>query len=115
MNDIKLRVARPSDAAELLALYAPYVEDTAISFETVVPSLEEFTERMVHKLPRYPYIVAEKDGELLGYMPTSARLSGALRICGRRRRQYICGATAAKWASAKCCTPRLRALPVLRA
>lgn len=40
MNDIKLRVARPSDAAELLALYAPYVEDTAISFETVVPSLE---------------------------------------------------------------------------
>ena len=67
MNDIKLRVARPSDAAELLALYAPYVEDTAISFETVVPSLEEFTERMVHKLPRYPYIVAEKDGELLGY------------------------------------------------
>ena len=67
MNDIKLRVARPSDAAELLALYAPYVEDTAISFETVVPSLEEFTERMVHKLPRYPYIVAEKGGELLGY------------------------------------------------
>ena len=67
MNDIKLRVARPSDAAELLALYAPYVEDTAISFETVVPSLEEFTERMVYKLPRYPYIVAEKDGELLGY------------------------------------------------
>ena len=110
MNDIKLRVARPSDAAELLALYAPYVEDTAISFETVVPSLEEFTERMVHKLPRYPYIVAEKGGE-----PTSARLSGALRICGRRRRRYICGATAAKWASAKCCTPRLRALPVLRA
>lgn len=55
MNDIKLRVARPSDAAELLALYAPYVEDTAISFETVVPRLEEFTERMVHKLPRYPY------------------------------------------------------------
>ena len=56
MNDIKLRVARPSDAAELLALYAPYVEDTAISFETVVPSLEEFTERMVYKLTRYPYI-----------------------------------------------------------
>ena len=64
MNDIKLRVARISDAAELLALYAPYVEETAISFETAVPSLDEFTSRMVHKLPRYPYIVAEKDGEL---------------------------------------------------
>ena len=31
MNDIRLRAARPSDAAGLLAIYAPYVEDTAIS------------------------------------------------------------------------------------
>ena len=67
MNDIKLRVARPSDAAELLALYAPYVEETAISFETEVPSLEEFTQRMIKRLPQYPYIVAQSGGELLGY------------------------------------------------
>ncbi len=67
MENVRLRTARPSDAAGLLALYAPYVEDTAISFETVVPSLEEFTQRMVNKLPRYPYIVAECGGELLGY------------------------------------------------
>ena len=67
MKNVRLRVAGASDAAELLAIYAPYVEDTAISFETVVPSLEEFTQRMIHKLPRYPYIVAERGGELLGY------------------------------------------------
>lgn len=67
MENVRLRTARPSDAAELLELYAPYVKDTAISFETVVPSLEEFTQRMLHRLPRYPYIVAEYDGELLGY------------------------------------------------
>ncbi len=67
MSDIKLRTARPSDAAGLLAIYAPYVETTAISFETVVPSLEEFKQRMLNKLPRYPYIVAERGGELLGY------------------------------------------------
>ncbi len=67
MKNVRLRAARPSDAAELLAIYAPYVEDTAISFETVVPSLEEFKQRMIHKLPRYPYIVAERGGELLGY------------------------------------------------
>lgn len=67
MSDIKLRTARPSDAAGLLAIYAPYVEATAISFETVVPSLEEFKQRMLNKLPRYPYIVAERGGELLGY------------------------------------------------
>ncbi len=67
MSDIKLRTASPSDAAGLLAIYAPYVEATAISFETVVPSLEEFKQRMLNKLPRYPYIVAERGGELLGY------------------------------------------------
>lgn len=67
MSNVMLRVARPSDAAELLALYAPYVEDTAISFETEVPSIEEFTQRMIKRLPQYPYIVAQRDGELLGY------------------------------------------------
>lgn len=67
MNDIKLRTARPSDAPGLLAIYAPYVEDTAISFETAVPGLEEFTRRMEQRLPRYPYLVAERGGELLGY------------------------------------------------
>ncbi len=115
MSNVTLRIARVSDAHELLALYVPYVEETAISFETEVPSLEEFTQRMIKRLPQYPYIVAQRGGELLGYAYPQARLSGALRICGRRRRRYICGATAAKWASAKCCTPRLRALPVLRA
>lgn len=67
MKNVRLRAARLSDAAELLAIYAPYVEDTAISFETVVPSLEEFTQRMLQRLPRYPYLVAERGGELLGY------------------------------------------------
>ena len=114
MNDIKLRVARISDAAELLALYAPYVEETAISFETAVPSLDEFTSRMVHKLPRYPYIVAEKDGELLGYSYLSP-LSAARPTTGRRRRRYICALTAATSASEKCCTRRLSASPAPRA
>ena len=34
------------DAEELLAIYAPYVRDTAISFEYVVPSVEEFADRI---------------------------------------------------------------------
>ena len=47
MSNVTLRIARVSDAPELLALYVPYVEETAISFETEVPSLEEFTQRMI--------------------------------------------------------------------
>lgn len=62
-----IRVAAPGDAAELLALYRPYVEDTAISFEWETPTLEEFTARIRRTLTKYPYLVLEQAGELLGY------------------------------------------------
>ena len=68
---------------------------------------------MIKRLPQYPYIVAQRGGELLSYAYLSP-LSGALRCCGRRRRRYICGATAAKMGIGKY-RHRLRALPVLRA
>lgn len=67
MSDVIIRTANEADSPELLKIYAPYVEDTAISFETEVPSLEEFTHRMRARQGRYPYLVAERGGELLGY------------------------------------------------
>ena len=54
-----LRVARPEDAAALLEIYAPYVTDTAITFEYDIPSTEEFAGRIAQTLARYPYLVAE--------------------------------------------------------
>lgn len=62
-----LRAAVPDDAAVLLAIYAPYVKDTAITFEYDIPSEEEFRSRITHTLEKYPYIVAEADGILVGY------------------------------------------------
>ncbi|MDO5291331.1 MAG: GNAT family N-acetyltransferase [bacterium] len=62
-----IRVARIEDAKTLLEIYAPYVLHTAISFEYEVPSLEEFEERMRNVLCKYPYLVAERDGEIVGY------------------------------------------------
>ena len=62
-----IRVATPQDAEALLAVYAPYVTDTAITFEYEVPSLTEFRERIRHTLELYPYLVMEQDGEILGY------------------------------------------------
>lgn len=67
MSEIIIRNAKLDDAAILLEIYRPYVEKTAISFEYVVPSLEEFINRMNKVKQRYPYIVAEKDGEIVGY------------------------------------------------
>ena len=43
---MNIRLAKSSDAATLLAIYAPYVENTAITFEYDVPTIEDFTNRI---------------------------------------------------------------------
>ena len=50
--NISIRTAVPSDAEALLEIYAPYVKDTAITFEYDVPSREEFTARIEKILQR---------------------------------------------------------------
>lgn len=60
--DMKLRIARPEDAGELLNIYKYYVENTAVTFEIEVPTVEEFRERITNTLKHYPYIVAIEDG-----------------------------------------------------
>ena len=67
MENMIIRTATANDAEELLNIYAYYVENTAITFEYDVPTLEEFTQRIENTLKKYPYLVAEKDGEILGY------------------------------------------------
>ena len=62
-----IRMATVQDAAELLEIYRPYVEETSITFETEVPTEVEFAERIAEILSRFPYLVAEEDGRLLGY------------------------------------------------
>lgn len=64
---IILRDARLEDAARLAEIYSHYVENTAISFEYVSPGAEEFRQRMQGFMKDYPYLVAEKDGLILGY------------------------------------------------
>ena len=64
---MNIRLARPSDASTLLAIYAPYVENTAITFEYEVPTIEDFANRIEKTLEKYPYLVAEEDGLILGY------------------------------------------------
>lgn len=61
MGELKFRVARSEDAEALLAIYAPYVEETAITFEYEVPAVEEFRGRIAHTLATYPYIVAVEE------------------------------------------------------
>lgn len=62
-----IRLARIEDAPALAAIYEPYVRETAITFEYVPPTADEFAERMCKTMEFYPYLVAELDGRLVGY------------------------------------------------
>ena len=54
------------DAAALLHIYAPYIEKTAITFETAVPGVEEYEARIAAIAVQFPYLVLEVDGEVAG-------------------------------------------------
>ena len=70
---ITIRDARIEDGKELLAIYKPYVEKTAITFEYEVPTEEEFENRVAKTLEKYPYLVALDEREqIIGYTYASA-------------------------------------------
>ena len=64
---LTIRQATDADAASLLAIYTPYVIGTAISFETAVPAEEEFAGRIRKSLSAWQFLVAEREGRILGY------------------------------------------------
>ena len=71
-SELKIRDAQLEDAARLVEIYAPYITETAVSFEYEVPTVDEFRERIKKIKQKYPYLVCEKDGEIVGYVYASA-------------------------------------------
>ena len=65
--DPSIRPAEVGDAAAIAEIYAPYVSDTAISFETEPPTAATMAQRIVGSLETHPWLVAECDGEVVGY------------------------------------------------
>ena len=72
MGEIIIRPVTEADAAELVSIYAPYVRETAVTYEYEVPSVEEFRGRIENIMKKYPYLAAEEDGVILGYAYASA-------------------------------------------
>jgi L-amino acid N-acyltransferase YncA len=73
-----IRDADPAtDAEACLAIYAPFVRDTAVSFEEVVPGIEEFRGRMRTSTTTHAWLVLEADGRVVGYAYGSAHRARA--------------------------------------
>ena len=62
-----VRPAVEQDAGTVVRIYAPYVEQTAISFEEIVPTADEMAARIKKCCTRWQWLVAEIDGEVVGY------------------------------------------------
>jgi L-amino acid N-acyltransferase YncA len=68
MSPVAIRIADPlRDAAACAAIYAPYVEASATSFEELAPSAEEVALRIERVTMTHPWLVAERGGEVLAY------------------------------------------------
>lgn len=85
-GDLFIRPATAADAAELLVIYAPYVAETAISFEYAVPTGDEFVSRIAAISEKYPYLAAVKGGDIVGYAYAACfKPRAAYDRSGRRR------------------------------
>ena len=73
MSEVELRNATPSDAAAIAEIYRPYVLTSAATMEVEPPDEAEIARRMADVLARgFPYLVAEENGEIVGYGYSSA-------------------------------------------
>jgi phosphinothricin acetyltransferase len=63
----QVRSASPADALACAEIYAPYVSDTAISFETVPPGADEMAARIAAAVRTHAWLVYEQEGRVVGF------------------------------------------------
>lgn len=95
---LEIRRAEPEDAAELLSIYAPYVEESWVTFECVPPTVEEFRRRMEEFSRHYPYLVCCRAGEILGYAYAHRHMERR-PTSGTRSSLSMCAGVGRAWGS----------------
>lgn len=64
---MNIRFVERKDVRPIMEIYRYYIDNTDITFEYTLPTEEEFTQRILGVIEKYPYLVAEEDGVVLGY------------------------------------------------
>ena len=67
MSRVEIVMAEAFDAEAILSIYAPYVLTTPVTFETEVPSVSAFAQRIEDVSGTFPYLLLFLDSELVGY------------------------------------------------
>ena len=67
-----IRIATCEDVPAILEIYAPYILTSTATFEYDVPCKKEFTQRFLSYTSRFPWLVWEEEGRILGYAYASA-------------------------------------------
>lgn len=62
-----VRPATVDDAPAVLAIYAPIVRETSISFEMEPPGVDEMAARIAKCVAKWAWLVAESDRRVVGY------------------------------------------------
>ena len=66
-QEYQIRIARKEDCADMAEIYAPYVANTAVSFEETPPDADEIWTRVLKSLKKHVWLVCVCDRKVVGY------------------------------------------------
>jgi phosphinothricin acetyltransferase len=72
-----IRLAEKRDVPGILEIYSPFILETAVTFEEIVPDEASFWERIQGIMAELPYLVCEINGRIAGYAYASSYRSRA--------------------------------------
>jgi phosphinothricin acetyltransferase len=90
LNDkIIIRSAEQRDAEAILDIYTPYITDTPVSFETEVPTIHAFEQRIVDYQEKMPWLVCEIHNKIAGYTYATNHRQRTAYDCSKELSVYI--------------------------
>ena len=63
----EIRLAQIADCERILEIYTPFVENSAITFTSDIPTLESVVKTLLDIKKRYPYLVCSLDDQVVGF------------------------------------------------
>lgn len=88
-NNYKISLAKREDVNSMLNIYAPFILNTAVSFESTIPSEIEFWARVKKVLAEAPWLVCKNNNNVIAYAYASEHRSRAAYQWSRELSVYV--------------------------